>query len=347
MTKVSIVVPVYNVEKYLDRCVQSLLNQTLKDIEIILVDDKSPDNSPAMCDEYALKDSRIRVVHKSKNEGLGMACNSGLEVASGEYVAFCDSDDWVDNNMYQVLYDTATRENAQIVYSGLKRVDGEGNILGYLPHRDRIETYRNEDVLDLLLDMIASKPECKFDRTIQVSAKVALYNRLFLKERNIKFVSERIYPSEDLIFNVLALLYAVNVVILPSFFYNYFVNYVSISTTVKPFHFKNIINSSKLIISHFQCQKKYNLTEMEDKLHVRLARFLIGEARSQCSRIIHSSLSYKDKRRLLRDLHYDILTQEIIKEYPVNHLPKKYALMHYLIAWKCYAFMTIILPILI
>ena len=98
-TKVSIIVPVYNVE----RCLTSLINQTLKDIEIILVDDESPDNCPAICDDYAQKDPRIKVIHK-KNQGLGMACNSGMENATGEYIAFCDSDDYVDNCMYENMY---------------------------------------------------------------------------------------------------------------------------------------------------------------------------------------------------------------------------------------------------
>ena len=97
--KVSIIVPVYNVEKYLVRCMESLLNQTLKEIEIILVDDGSPDNCPQMCDEYARRDSRVKVIHKS-NAGLGYARNSGLDVAVGEYIAFVDSDDYVDTSMY-------------------------------------------------------------------------------------------------------------------------------------------------------------------------------------------------------------------------------------------------------
>lgn len=88
--KVSIIVPIYNVEKYLDRCMESLLNQTLEDIEIIMVDDGSPDNCPKMCDEYAKKDARIKVVHK-KNGGLADARNAGLDVATGKYVAFVDS----------------------------------------------------------------------------------------------------------------------------------------------------------------------------------------------------------------------------------------------------------------
>ena len=98
--KVSIVVPVYNVEKYLDRCIQSLRNQTVRDIEIILVDDESPDNCPALCDRYALEDARIKVVHK-KNGGLSSARNAGLKAAAGKYVGFVDSDDDVELDMYE------------------------------------------------------------------------------------------------------------------------------------------------------------------------------------------------------------------------------------------------------
>ena len=112
--KVSIIVPVYNVELYLDRCIQSLVNQTLKDIEIILVDDGSPDNCPCLCDGYARNDSRIRVIHK-QNEGLGYARNSGLEVATGDYVTFCDSDDCVSVNTYEYCYGIAIKENLDIV----------------------------------------------------------------------------------------------------------------------------------------------------------------------------------------------------------------------------------------
>ena len=108
MPKISIIVPIYNVEKYLDRCVRSLCNQTLQDIEIILVDDQSPDDCPRMCDEYAKQDSRIIVIHK-KNGGLGYARNSGMKVATGEYVAFVDSDDYVDLDMFESMYNSAKK----------------------------------------------------------------------------------------------------------------------------------------------------------------------------------------------------------------------------------------------
>ena len=114
MAKVSVIVPVYKVEQYLSNCIDHLTNQTLADIEIILVDDGSPDQCPVICDEYAAKDSRIKVIHK-KNGGVSAARNDGLKQATGEYVIFCDSDDWMEDTGLQLLYDAASKNHADIV----------------------------------------------------------------------------------------------------------------------------------------------------------------------------------------------------------------------------------------
>lgn len=123
--RISIIVPVFNVEKYLERCVNSLINQTYKNIEIILVDDGSPDLCPQMCDEYAKKDERIKVLHK-KNGGLSDARNAGLDVATGEYIAFVDSDDWVETDFIETLYKNAKSENADISIIGCTLVWDDG-----------------------------------------------------------------------------------------------------------------------------------------------------------------------------------------------------------------------------
>ncbi|EGY4797931.1 glycosyltransferase [Campylobacter coli] len=110
---VSIIVPIYNVEKYLRQCLDSIIAQTLKDIEIILVNDGSTDNCGVICDEYALKDKRIQVIHKT-NAGLGAAYNTGLEMASGEYIGFVESDDWIEPNMYEELYTKAKETDVDV-----------------------------------------------------------------------------------------------------------------------------------------------------------------------------------------------------------------------------------------
>lgn len=112
----SIIIPVYNVEKYLNKCVDSVLNQTFTDFEVILVDDGSPDNCPAICDSYAEKDKRVRVIHK-QNGGLICARKSGLEAARGDYIGFVDSDDWIEENMYELFADMIKKYSPDMVLS--------------------------------------------------------------------------------------------------------------------------------------------------------------------------------------------------------------------------------------
>ena len=113
MEKVSIVVPVYNVEKYIEKCLDSIINQSFSNIEIILVDDGSTDNSGKICDIYEKKDTRIKVIHK-KNGGLSDARNYGIEVATGEFISFIDSDDYIEENMIERLYESCKKDESDI-----------------------------------------------------------------------------------------------------------------------------------------------------------------------------------------------------------------------------------------
>ncbi|RHR28695.1 glycosyltransferase family 2 protein [Clostridium sp. AF19-22AC] len=117
MKKVSIVIPIYNVEKYIRECLDSVINQTYKDLEIILVDDGSPDQCPEICDEYATNDSRIRVIHK-KNGGLSDARNAGIKSATGDYLMFVDSDDFIQDDMVEALLSACVEYNAQVAACG-------------------------------------------------------------------------------------------------------------------------------------------------------------------------------------------------------------------------------------
>lgn len=123
---ISVIVPVYKVEKYLDRCVESIVNQTYKNLEIILVDDGSPDNCPAMCDAWAEKDSRIRVIHK-ENGGVSSARNMGLDIATGDYIGFVDSDDYVSHQMLNAMLQNAIENCSDVVANLIDKKDNHAS----------------------------------------------------------------------------------------------------------------------------------------------------------------------------------------------------------------------------
>lgn len=147
---ISIIIPVYKVEKYLEKCIQSVINQTYENLQIILVDDGSPDNCGKICDEYAERDQRIEVIHKS-NGGLSDARNKGLEIAKGEYICFVDSDDYIEADMYEVLYNLLKQYNVDVSICNFYTVS-QGKIA--IKNADNgIKEYNRIEILkEILLD---------------------------------------------------------------------------------------------------------------------------------------------------------------------------------------------------
>lgn len=202
--KVSITVPVYNVEKYLRCCLDSLVGQTLKDIEIILVDDGSIDRSSQICDEYAAKDHRIRVIHK-ENGGLASARQIGLEHIRGEYYTVCDSDDWVEPEMYEELYNKAIEEDADIVLS-----DYYTNYPNSRQTKSPSYKFINQDqyILDVMSHKTVASTWCKLFRTHTI------------RRQNIKY-EDGINLGEDALFLYKVLLSPVNISVVNKAFYHY------------------------------------------------------------------------------------------------------------------------------
>ncbi|MCL2218649.1 MAG: glycosyltransferase [Chitinispirillia bacterium] len=126
-TTISIIIPVYNTEKYLRKCLDSILAQTLSDFECILIDDGSRDDSPAICDEYAQKDERIKVIHQ-KNSGASAARNAGLDIAHGEWITFVDSDDWINKNYLELMYNNAINNNCELSICGMRMFGENGKL---------------------------------------------------------------------------------------------------------------------------------------------------------------------------------------------------------------------------
>lgn len=310
---VSVIVPIYNVEKYLDQCIQSLFSQTLSNIEIILVDDQSPDHCPELCDRYAEDHPNIKVIHK-KNAGLGMACNSGLELASGKYVAFLDSDDWIDPEMYYTMFEAAEKYHCDMVFTGLKRVDNDGELLGYLEHRDTFQLFEKEKIQELAKDMIASSPETAIERTIQMSAKVVLYRKEVLQKNNLRFVSEREVLSEDLHFNLSVLLHSSRVCILPKSFYNYRTTPLSITANVKLTLFERYKNLYYYVLR--ECDE-LGIKNSEQ----RVQRMFIGFCRTYIRQIFQSSYDSNSKKDTIRNICEDAEWASIYDKYPVSKMP--------------------------
>ena len=227
--KVSIIVPIYNEEKQLRRCVDSILNQTIKDIEVILVDDGSPDNCGSICDEYEKIDKRIKVIHKI-NGGLSSARNAGAEIATGEYIGFIDSDDWIEKDMYEKLYSIASSQNSDIAKCGYNVVC-EGTVIEkFIPEVPQ-GTYEKEEIMDNIFpSTIASK--FLFSNKTKYSTLTAwshIYKKEFYDKCDLTFVSEREILSEDFVFNFQAYLKANRITILDNKLYNYDVRIGSLS----------------------------------------------------------------------------------------------------------------------
>ncbi len=212
--KVSVIVPVYNMEKYLERCVDSILAQTYTNLEVILVDDGSKDSSPVICDKYAERDSRVKVVHK-KNGGLSSARNAGLDVASGDYIGFVDSDDFVSSQMYQLLAERLDNSDCEIANVMYIRVDDNGNTTpSKVPHNTDKEIPAQQFIKELMLH----------------TGDVSVWSKLFKKEifDNLRFPEEKL--NEDLIFMLGAFCKITRVAFVAQVGYFYFTRSDSISS---------------------------------------------------------------------------------------------------------------------
>lgn len=165
MKKISVIIPVYNMEKYLDKCVSSVLKQTYKNLEIILVDDGSKDSSPALCDEYAKKDERIKVIHKV-NGGLSEARNFAIDIATGDYIGFVDSDDYVAEDMFESLYNLCEQYNADISIESFYEI-----------RKDKIVSCANSGKLQLL-----TREEAQIELLRDTNIQSYAWNKLYKRE---------------------------------------------------------------------------------------------------------------------------------------------------------------------
>lgn len=220
----SIIIPIYNVAPYLERCIKSILSQDFTDYEMILVDDGSSDKSGQICDDYARRYDHIRVIHK-ENGGLSSARNAGAEIATGEFIWWIDSDDWVEEQSLSILYHAAKNKQPDIVkFNHIRVTDTEEVVLSSAAPGNYMQRHETDTLLRQAL-----KETSKF----VLSAWSHIYKREFLVQEGLHFISERKIGSEDYLFSLQAMLVASSMVVLQDALYDYELRAGSLSQRYK------------------------------------------------------------------------------------------------------------------
>lgn len=234
---VSIIVPVYNVEKYLSRCINSIINQTLKNIEIILVNDGSTDNCGKIIDEYAKQDERIVAIHK-ENGGQSSARNRGLEIAKGKYVGFIDSDDWIELDMYKNMYHRIENTNSDICVCGRNAYSNDYKLENTLSIKSEVFDFNDYKKQDYVTNRLFYK------HTVSTCNKI--YKLDLIRKNNIKFKDVNYVGSEDALFNYSCILIANKICSINKSYYN---NLGRIGSTTRSYNKGYMLRTSNLIKS--------------------------------------------------------------------------------------------------
>lgn len=296
---ISIIVPIYNVEKYLNKCIDSIISQTYKNIEIILVDDGSPDNCGKICDEYAKKDNRIKVIHK-ENGGVSSARNVGIENSNGEWIAFVDADDWIEKEYIFSLANKAKDENADIALCTYNRVTG--NIIEKINNFNKKNELNAEEYL-----IMALNPQTGFGY-----CWIKLFKKNIIKDTRF---DRSLLVAEDALFNIQISKNINKAVVLSENLYNYRNNENSVVKKFDEKYVKKYLNAmkknKKYIFDNYQKdsikQSYYNFVAF----HVMLI------AVNYC---YHPENKCKNKRKLLKEICEQDYFDEGIKKSNYEHL---------------------------
>ncbi len=309
MELVSIIVPVYNVEKYLEECVNSLLRQTYENIQIILIDDGSKDSSGRSCDVYAQKDSRVKVIHK-ENAGLGYARNSGLEAAKGKYVTFIDADDLAEPDLVELLMKGITETGADTCIGGFKRITEDGVVKFEEKYSEGY--FEGKDVYDVVFArMLGSAPDIR--DAIHMSVWNGLYSMNIIHKYHINFPSEREFISEDIIWASDYYRYARRVKVIDSTAYNYRIRQGSLTQRYNP----DMLD----MVCVLYCEMEKRLEGDSSKIF-RLQRQFFVNLRV-CMKQEHRSISGKNKKEVKKSIQKivdNITVRSVLSIYPISSI---------------------------
>ena len=295
MPKVSVIVPVYNVEKYLAKCLESLVNQTLKDIEIIVVNDGSPDHSQDIIDKYVKKHPQKIKAFKKKNGGLSDARNYGLKYASGDYISFIDSDDWVEPNMLLEMYNKAIKNDFDMVVCDVKSIEENGSFM-IIDSKIRQDIYTQAEVKKQMIDIYP-----------------VAWNKLFKKElfsiSKIKFKKNVWFEDVEFLYRLLPYVNSIGVIHKP--FNNYLQRSGAISKTYDE-RLHHYIDNWNGIIDYYKQKSLFD--EYKDELEYCYVRYVIGV-------LLKQAMNYHDKSFFKKTLS---LTFKNVKQQFPHYRRNKY-----------------------
>lgn len=322
MNKISIVVPVYNVEKYIKRCVDSILKQTYSNIEVILVDDGSKDSSGKICDEYAVLDERIKVVHKD-NGGLGFARNSGLDVASGEYVTFVDGDDSITADHIENMVNALQQSGADTCLAGHTKIYASSKVehvnvcVGKQYEGDNVKN-------EILTRMVGSNPDGS--DYIEMSVCMVLLSKKIIDENRLRFHSEREFISEDLIFDFDYYPKSQKAIVIDDVGYYYYDNEGSLTTKYDPERYKKQKKMTEEVIARAKS------TGIYDRCEQRILNTFISITR-YCIKLEQkfSSGSYKKFCTKIKIILADENLKTVFTSFNNNEVPMKSRIVNIMI----------------
>ncbi len=256
MVKVSVIVPIYNAERYLKRCLDSIVNQTLFDIEIICIDDGSTDNSLEILNEYIKNDNRIKLIQQV-NSGQGVARNKGIDIAEGEFIAFVDADDYIEPNMYQDLYNVAKKYDVDCVHCNYDVIYTENNTVTTSSLAEAMNIRMGKKIIYYDMPMYISDIKANIITLFAGPIWNKVYKSKIIKECHVYFPNCKM--QEDSCFNVNAHLFFNRVLFVEKKYYNYCVTSKSISTGIDNVHFDIIeaFKALKQILEDIDFYKKY------------------------------------------------------------------------------------------
>lgn len=322
MPKISIIIPVYNVEKYLNRCVDSILNQSLQDFEIILVNDGSTDSSPKICDEYVEQDERIRVIHK-QNARVAAARNDGIKVAQGEFISLIDSDDWIEPTMLEEMYSTATKFGCDFVMCDFTKKGKEVEYTVSQPIGEGF--YDRERIEKELFKCLIMFDNIEFPPTI--SNCTCLFNREFLID-NVLYYDEDIHYCEDSIFGSKVMYNANKFYYLKGkYFYNYFYNPNSTTSKYNSKKWDSYLKINERLEEYFRNDN----FDFSYQLKINMLYFTLN----MMSEIGRSKDSFLEKRKYCKKLITHKRVRTIFKDFRMPDVSFGLKIVINLIKYRC------------